>query len=182
MCRVGSQSDKAGEDKAILAVFYGRFLFADCQLPDQARVVFEKALTKHASLRFVWEAAIHFEEHCFDFKRTGTVQSTLSSQTLFHILNDATFWLLIKVITLANLVFDQKSDVSFLIGDWQWATACSLWKAMHTHIHDWIYCTYIHTYMHNTIDMKSRLTCRNKMGNKLTATNQQPALQGQGTE
>ena len=64
--------------KASVSVLYARFLAVDCQDEAAAREVYSAALSRHPSQRFLWEAAIHFEEYSDATGRSGE-QSWVSS-------------------------------------------------------------------------------------------------------
>ena len=55
----------------LLAMFYAHFLHLDCEDATAARGIYDRALQRWAGLRYLWEGAIHFEEHCLGPQRTG---------------------------------------------------------------------------------------------------------------
>ena len=55
----------------LLAMFYAHFLHLDCEDAAGARGIYERALQRWAGLRYLWEGAIHFEEHCLGPQRAG---------------------------------------------------------------------------------------------------------------
>lgn len=71
----------AADTGASLSIMYARFLFVDCQDSAAARSVLEKALTDHPSLRYLWEAAIHFEEYCLERGQNGRSLLDLSAMS-----------------------------------------------------------------------------------------------------
>jgi len=86
------------------AMFYAQFLFLDCNDAAAARKVYDKALRKWPSLRYLWEGALHFEEHCLEEGRTGGSQSyhqkrlvvefcLQSACSIDSALSDRCFWL-----------------------------------------------------------------------------------------
>lgn len=59
------------DSAAMLAMFYAQFLHLDLGDAAAARVVYQKALARAPGLRYLWEAAIHFEEYCLEPGRAG---------------------------------------------------------------------------------------------------------------
>ena len=60
----------------MLAMFYGTFLYLDCEEPVKARSLYQRVLKKWSNLTFLWEAALHFEEHCLEKGQTGEHEMT----------------------------------------------------------------------------------------------------------
>lgn len=46
-----------------MAMFYANFLHIDCKQTSKARALYQRVLQKWSTLRYLWEAALHFEEH-----------------------------------------------------------------------------------------------------------------------
>jgi hypothetical protein len=63
------------DNGAMTTLFYAQFLFLDCNDAAAARKVYSRALEKWPSLMYLWEGALHFEEHCLEEGRTGGFQS-----------------------------------------------------------------------------------------------------------
>lgn len=62
----------------MIAMFYANFLFLDCNQPEKARALYKRVLKHWHNLRFLWEAALHFEEHCLEEGRVGKLDCTIS--------------------------------------------------------------------------------------------------------
>ena len=58
-------------------MFYATFLFLDCQRASTARALYQRVLKRWNSLLYLWEAALHFEEHCFEDGREGMTSAVL---------------------------------------------------------------------------------------------------------
>lgn len=60
----------------MLAMFYANFLYLDCLQTQQARELYQRVLKRWPNLRYLWEAALHFEEQCLEEGRKGEAITT----------------------------------------------------------------------------------------------------------
>lgn len=61
---------------ATLAIFYADFLAVHCKDAPAARQVYDQALKRWKGLRYLWEGAIHLEEHLLGADREGKLAPT----------------------------------------------------------------------------------------------------------
>ena len=55
----------------ITAVFYAEFLVVHCKDASAARQIYDRALRRWKGLLYLWEGAIHLEEHLLEADREG---------------------------------------------------------------------------------------------------------------